>query len=141
MQLSSDEIREAVKKHGSQRKAAAALGIAQSSVNNALNGRRDGVAKLAPQGLGKPGGRSLNEFRETHDKNFIVPKKIKAALAALGGGWEYEMAFAKMAGISLGDLSAYRSMFEEDHVVVIGGSKRAWAGTKLAAEKMRAMVL
>lgn len=140
MQLSTDQIREAVKKHGSQRKAAAALRIAQSSVNNALNGRRDGVAKLAPPGVGR-GGRSLNEFRETHDKNFIVPKKIKAALAALGGGWEYEMAFAKLAGISLGDLSAYRSMFEEDHVVVIGGSKRAWAGTKAAAEKMRAMVI
>lgn len=138
MQLSTDQIREAVKKHGSQRKAAAALGIAQSSVNNALNGRRDAVETRATPTV-RSGGRSLNEFRETHDKSYIVPKKIRTALTALGSGWDYEMPFAKLAGVSLGDLSAYRSMFE-DHIVVVEKTKRAWAGTKATADKMRAMV-
>ena len=137
MQLSIDQIREAVKKHGSQRKAALALGIPQSSLNDALSGRGVVAPRIAPPG--HISGRSLSEFRETHDKNFIIPKKIKAALAALGQGWDYELSFARQAGISLGDLSAFRSMFE-DHIVIVDRTKRAWAGTKATADRMRAMV-
>lgn len=136
MRLTPEQVRDAIKKHGSQRKAAKALGIAQSSVNNALNGRAVEVRSAAP---GHIGGRSLSEFRETHDKGYIVPKKIRAALAALGAGWEYEMPLAKLAGVSLGDLSAYRALFE-DHIVIVEKSKRAWAGTKATAEKMREMI-
>jgi len=138
VQLSIDQIREAVKKHGSQRKAAAALRVPQSSLSDALNGSRNIVAqRTAPPG--HISGRSLGEFREKHDRSFIVPKKIRAALAALGSGWEYEMPLAKLAGVSLADLSAFRAMFE-DHIVIVDRTKRAWAGTKATADKMRAMV-
>lgn len=92
----------------------------------------------------KPTGRSLDEFRAAHDKSYIVPRKIRAALATLGpGGWAYEAEFIKLAGVSHTELGAYRTQFEE-HVVTLRGTehsgRRAWAGTKALAEKLRAMV-
>lgn len=88
-------------------------------------------------------GRSLEEFRSSHDKSFIVPNKIKAALATIDNGWVYEGELVKLAGISPTDLGVYRSLFEEHIVMLKGtehGGKRAWAGTKAAAEKMRGML-
>ena len=122
---------EAVKKYGTITAAAKALGIAQSTLSDRL--------KRASQPKGDATGRSLSEFRATHDKSYIVPKKIRDGLAKLGEGWEYEMNFAKIAGISLSDLAAFRSLFEE-HMVVVDRTRRAWAGTKATAAKMRAMV-
>ena len=122
---------EAVKKYGTITAAAKALGIAQSTLSDRL--------KRASQPKGDATGRSLSEFRATHDKSYIVPKKIRDGLAKLGEGWEYEMNFAKIAGISLSDLAAFRSLFEE-HLVVVDRTRRAWAGTKATAAKMRAMV-
>jgi hypothetical protein len=86
-------------------------------------------------------GKTLAEFRAAHDKAFIVPTKIKAALDALGDGWEYEAAFIKIAGISQADCSSYREKFE-DFVVVVGGktTKRVWCGTKKLATQLREMV-
>ena len=89
-------------------------------------------------------GRSIDEFKKSHDKSFIIPNKIRTALAQLGDGWEYEMQFAKLAGVGLPDLSAYRPMFEA-YLVELGNNttgrgKRVWAGTTAAAKKMREMV-
>ncbi|OGT57540.1 MAG: hypothetical protein A3E01_08360 [Gammaproteobacteria bacterium RIFCSPHIGHO2_12_FULL_63_22] len=143
----SDEVLKATvaawEKSGHHTSASAkALGITHSSMQNRLKRARErfgalgGIAAGPAQANTK--GRSLSEFRETHDKSFIVPKKIREALKALGNGWDYEQSFAKLAGIGLGDLSAFRSMFDE-HVVVVEKSKRAWAGTKATAERMREM--
>ena len=86
-------------------------------------------------------GKSLAEFRATHDKAFIIPKKIKEALQQLGSsGWEYEVGFAKLAGISLADLGNFRDQFAEHVVAIRRDGKRAWAGSKDTAAKMRAMV-
>lgn len=90
----------------------------------------------------KAAGRSLDEFRKSYDKGFIVPARVRQALADLGGGWLSEIEFAKLAGVSTMDLNAFREAFEE-HVVVLGGQhkgKRLWAGTKAAAAKMREML-
>lgn len=99
--------------------------------------------KAAPkQPAAKRAGRSLEEFRATHDKSYIVPIKVKAALATLGGDWMTEIEFAKHAGVSMVDLNAYRDAFE-DFVVVLGGQhkgKRLWAGSKATAAKMREML-
>lgn len=86
-------------------------------------------------------GKSLQDFRAEHDKSYIVPKKIKGALEKLGDGWEYEVHFMRLAGISVTDLAAYRDQFE-DHIVVVGGrnTKRVWAGTTKLAAQMREMV-
>lgn len=88
-------------------------------------------------------GRTVAEFRAAHDKSFIVPTKLKAALTAIGDGWVYEAELVKLAQISLTELGMYRGQFEE-HIVTLKGSehggKRAWAGTKATAQKLRDMV-
>lgn len=89
----------------------------------------------------KPMGRSLDEFRANHDKSFIVPAKIKAALEKLGNGWQSELEFAKLAGLSMTDLGNYRSQFEAFVVPITrDGSRRVWAGTKAFANRMREMI-
>jgi hypothetical protein len=136
--LSEDVIKaaqDALQKHGSIQAAAKALKIARSTLQNRVKRNPDKVAKA--QGKGK----TLADFRAEHDKDYIIPTKIRAGLADLGDGWEYEMPFAKIAGVSLGDLANYREAFA-DHVVVVGGrsgGKRVWAGTKSLAAKLREM--
>lgn len=92
------------------------------------------VAKKKP-------GRSLDEFRAAHDKEYIVPAKIKTALAAIGDGWEYQVDFLRLAGLSTTDLAAFRDQFEA-HIVVTKGSnpKLIWVGSVAVAKKMRDMV-
>jgi hypothetical protein len=88
-------------------------------------------------------GKSLEEFRQAHDKNYIVPRKIKEALAKLGESWEYEVDFMKLAGVSTTDLVNFREQFEEHIVTVkVNGSshrKNVWAGTVAFAAKLREM--
>lgn len=95
------------------------------------------LAKSKPTKVGK----SVAAFRSAHDKSFIVPNKISEALKKLGDGWEYEADFIRLAGISQGEMGAYRESFV-DHVVTVGGKnpRKVWAGTKVLAEKLRAMV-
>jgi hypothetical protein len=89
----------------------------------------------------KKAGRSLDEFRAAHDKNYIVPQKIKAGLEKLGDGWEYELEFLKLTGLSTTDLSMFRDQFE-DHIVTTSGRnpKRVWTGSKATAKQLREMV-
>jgi hypothetical protein len=90
---------------------------------------------------GKTVGRPLGDFRAAHDKDTIVPAKFREALKKLGGGWLYDEEFRKLAGLSTADFARYRDQFL-DHVVIVKGAqpKKAWAGTKDLAAKMRAMV-
>lgn len=143
--MTRSEAQAAIQKYGGQRRAADALGITRKKIELAL--RRDDV----------PGGkasaraavvkaatqikcRTLDEFRQTYDKATIVPAKIKAGLKTLGAtGWEYEVQFAKLCGISSADLSAYRDGFAS-HVVPLRDSRRAWAGTVSTANKMKEML-
>lgn len=97
------------------------------------------MAKVEPS---KKAGRGVAEFREKHDKSFIIPKKIRVGLAKLGSdGWEYEKEFCSLADIGLNDISRFREEFAE-HVVVVDKSnnKRAWAGSKELADELRSMV-
>jgi hypothetical protein len=134
--MTRQEALDAVSKHGSQRAAARAMGWPFTTLNDTL---RRGTEK--PSVTREPTkGRSLAEFRNAYDKSTIIPGKVKAALKALGSGWEYEVDFAKMAGVSLGDLGKFRDQFAE-YVVQIGrDSRRAWAGTKATADAMRDML-
>ena len=131
------EAAAAVKQFGSINKAARAAGIARSTLRRRLKGK-PAAARVAAEATRS--GRSLQDFRESHDKDFIIPKRIREALRALNGGWDYETTFAKNAGVSLTDLANYRDAFAEHVVVVRRDSKRAWAGTAAAAAKMREMV-
>lgn len=84
-------------------------------------------------------GRSLTEFKQTYDKDTIVPGKIRAALEKLGDSWCYEKEFVEMSGVSFGDLAAYREMFEDCWVYIKRDSKRVWAGTPEFAAKLRSL--
>ena len=85
-------------------------------------------------------GKSLADFRAAHDKSFIVPRKIKDAIQKLGThGWEYELGFLRLAGLSTLDLANYREAFEE-YVVLVERTKRVWCGSKELATKLREMV-
>lgn len=92
----------------------------------------------------KAGGKDLEAFRAAHDKSFIVPTRIKEALAALGDSWEYEGEFIKRCGVSQTDFAAYRDKFLEFTIETPGAGgnrgKRVWAGTKAFAAKLREVV-
>lgn len=133
------EAQEAVKKYGSQRAAATALGISRTTFRRIHKGQKSTVqTKFTPSSPAK--GKSLTDFRKAYDKDFIVPKKVRDAIKELGSTWEYESVFAKNAGVSLSDLGNYRDMFSDYIVSLKRDGKRAWAGTKQLAQQMREMV-
>jgi len=128
----------AVHKYGSGNEAARRLGVARSTVQKALK-RGDGEGKRTIPIIKTP-GRTLADFRQTYDKSTIVPAKVKAAIKALGaGGWEYEVQFAKIAGVSLADLGIFRDQFAA-FVVSLREGRRAWAGSAATAKTMREML-
>ena len=130
---------EAVAKHGSISAAAKALGIARTTLQGRLKHRPS--ALLPKVGTEKPKvGKSLADFRAAHDKDYIVPSKIKAALKQIGNGWEYEADFLRLASVSVADLALYRDQFGDHWVVVDRSGKRVWAGTKALADEMRSMI-
>jgi len=133
---SREEILQAIEKHGSKAAAARALRIPASTLKSALG--RGGGSKPAPEP--RAVGKSLSEFRNTYDKATIIPKRIDAALETLGDGWDFEVSFAKLAGVSLADLGRFRDRYA-DHVVQLNrDSRRAWAGKASVARKMREML-
>jgi hypothetical protein len=93
----------------------------------------------------KPKARSIADFRAAHDKDIIVPAKIQAALDALlktgPEHYEYEADFVKLAGISQGEIAAYREQFV-DHIVLAPPThgktaRRAYFGSAKVAKKLR----
>lgn len=134
-----------VKKHGGITQAAKAAGVAYKYMWRRYNNKMSdgGGAPKKPvttlAGIDARGARSLSEFKATYDKSYIVPRAIKAGLKSLGGGWEYEVAFAKMINVSLQDLGAYRDEFVQ-HVVALREGRRAWAGKASVADEMRKML-
>jgi len=87
--------------------------------------------------------KTLADFRAAHDRNVIVPNKIRAALAAMlkigPEEHEYEGDFIKKAGISQTDMGEFRDQFIK-HVVVVAarsgkaGRKIWFADPKIAAK-------
>lgn len=88
--------------------------------------------------------KTIADFKAAHDPDVIVPTKIRAALASLvkegAENWEYELDFAKRAGINNTQLGAYRDQFS-DHIVLAANTgrtpKRAWVGDAKVAKKLR----
>jgi hypothetical protein len=129
-----------VKKHGSVTKAARAAGMARSSFRRRLSGDATQAPVARAAAAPNKAGKSIADFRATYDKDFIIPQRIRAGIKALGAAWEYEVAFAKMAGVSLNDLGNYREQFADYVVTLKRDGKRAWAGTASMAKAMRGMV-
>ena len=138
--MNQTEAREAVTKWGSALRAARESGIAKSTFADILHGKtkQARVGAKPEQTHAGPPRKTLADFRAEHDKDFIIPRRIKEGLKLIG--WEYETAFAKICGVSMADISTYREQFL-DHVVPIRrDGKRAWAGTPSMATEMRKMV-
>ena len=133
--MTPTEARTAIATHGSQRRAALALGVSRKVFERAL--AREGTkqpAAVAPAETGK--GRSLADFLQAHDKATIVPAKIREGLAKMGkSGWLYESEFVKLAGVTPMDFSAYRDDFAAYFVQL--RDRRAWAGSEKLAKQMR----
>jgi hypothetical protein len=137
--MNQDDAKALLKECGGNRaEAARRAGLPRQTFIDRLNGRPES-RKSPPRPAQGDGGRSLSDFRAAYDKAFIVPRKVKEALKRLGGGWEYEVNFAKMAQVSLSDLGMFRDEFAE-HVVELHGGRRAWAGTAGMARQMRDML-
>ena len=150
--MTAQEGRAAVEAAGGVRAAAKALRMSRATLYRVLRGEGGDVKRPAGGGAvaaakgaagmeekAKAAGRSLSEFRATYDKDTIIPGKVRAALRLLGCGWDYEVQFAKLAGVSLADLGNYRDQFA-DHVVTLRESRRAWAGTVATAKAMKGML-
>ena len=128
--MTKEEAQAVVKQHGSIR-AAVRSGESRKAIERAMRG------DVKPQT--KTNGKSVEEFRSLYDKDYIVPKRIKAALEELGDGWDYEVQFAKNAGVSLSDIATYRDMFSA-HVISLKETRRVWAGKAKTATILRTML-
>jgi hypothetical protein len=138
--MTPEDAREAVKKYGNKTMAAQALGIPLTTFRRAFDSKQQGGVraelKAAKTTKGNVKIKTLQEFRNEYDKSVVVPKKINAALKLMGRhGWVYEVEFARLAGLSMTDISAYRDMFA-DHVVTLR-ERRAWAGCPETALEMK----
>lgn len=86
--------------------------------------------------------KTLADFRAAHDKNVIVPNKIRTALTAMlkdgAENFDYESDFIRRAGISNTDMGMFRDQFA-DHIVEVGGrnTKRVWFADPKVARKAR----
>lgn len=92
--------------------------------------------------MAKAKKKTLGDFRASHDKDFVIPARIDAGLKKLGkDGWEYEGEFMRMCNVGTVDFARYRERFLDFCIVIREGkhSRRVWAGSKVLAEKMRAM--
>lgn len=143
--MTQEEAKRLLAKHGSLAKAAAAAGCSKSTIWDWVHGvcgrGASGVHPAQPQAvIGKHvKARSLAEFKTTFDKDTIVPARIKAGLKSIGAmGWAYEVEFCRIAGLTATDLGNYRDQFAD--LVVTIKERRAWAGSKAMADKMRAML-
>lgn len=134
--MTSEDAKALVAKHGTITAAAKASGVPKSTFYDWT--RKGGKTVKAIPGHAVR-GRSLAEFKQTFDKDTIVPARIRAGLKVIGAmGWEYELPFSKIAGVNMTDLGNYRDSFAD--LVVTIKERRAWAGSKAMADKMRAML-
>ncbi len=86
--------------------------------------------------------KTIADFRAAHDKNVIVPTKIKAALDSMAKehpeSWLYEQELLKRAGLCTTDLAMFRDQFQ-DYIVETSGrvSKRVWFASIASANKIK----
>ena len=134
-EITAELCRQKVAELGSNRAAAKAIGCDEKLVARRL---RQAGSPSEPRPDKIPGF-SLEDFRRKHDKNTIIPDKIKTALKKLGHRWMYESDFRSLASVSQQDLSNFRDDFS-DHIVLVERTKRVWAGSKTVADELREMV-
>jgi hypothetical protein len=93
----------------------------------------------------KQPGKTLADLRATHDKNVVIPNRIKGALAkmaASGSEWEYESDFLKLSAVSTTDISRFREQFADFWAELPSTNgkstmRRAWFATKKLADSWK----
>jgi hypothetical protein len=130
--MDKKKITEAIKKHGSQVKAAAALGMSRSTMRRIL------ATEKSCSDAGSKKRKTLMDFRREYDRDLIIPSKIREGLKEIG--WEYESDFARICGVSLGDLAAYREDFAAHWLTIKRDGRRVWASTKTLCDQLRKMI-
>lgn len=132
--VTDEQIIAEYKKTPNIRKICKKLGIIQKRTYDVIHkARHDKI-------VGNPKVKTLADFKSVHDRDTVVPDRIKKALSLLGhGGWEYEAELSRLATIRLGDLHNFRDKFA-DYVVELKGGRRAWAGSIALAKQMRKML-
>lgn len=95
----------------------------------------------------KPKGKTIDDLRALHDKNVVIPNRIRDGLAkvvASGDEWLYESDFLKLTGISVTDIAKFREEFTDfwSEVPAAAGKntiRRVWFATKKAADAWKAL--
>lgn len=133
--LSKEEATKLYEENGrSFTRASAKAGIPRSTFTMAYRGNYRGAVKAADS----PSiGKSLSEFRETFDKNVIIPRQIREGLKKLGNAWDYEAAFAKACGVSITDISNFRDEFSDNWHSLKREGRRVW-GSKSMIKSIKA---
>ena len=87
-------------------------------------------------------GKDITAFKESHDKNTIIPRKIDEGLKELGPDkWEYQADFIKICQISVTDLAMFREQYADFSVEIRAKTRKVvWCGSKALATKLRSMV-
>lgn len=141
--MTKQDAQDAISRYGSQRAAATAMRVSRKTLRKALEGGGTASKAKSPAVISaaQPKRKTLTEFRAQYDKATIVPAKIKAAIKAMGpSGWDYEVAFARSAGVSLTDLANFREPFAHHVVTLNKENRRVWAGSPAMAKQMREML-
>ena len=90
--------------------------------------------------------RTVADFRAAHDKDIIVPTKIRGGLAKLlevgPEHFEYDDGFRALCGLQGAELAAYRNSFADHWFLTPGAgsgkqSKRVWFGNAKVAARLR----
>ena len=140
--LTKEQAQAALKKYGSLRAAAKALGVSRKTVRLRLKGivpKQPRTTNHDPRTTSpKAVGFTRDDFKRKYDKSFIVPHRIREALKQIGPNrYLPEGEFNRLAGISQTDMAAYREQFEDDYVVTVERTKRLWCGSKALANEFR----
>jgi hypothetical protein len=90
--------------------------------------------------------RTVADFRNSHDRDVIVPTKIRAGLTKLleigPEHYEYDEGFRALCGLQAAQLAAYRGQFVNHWFMTPGvsggkGEKRVWFGNAKVAARLR----
>lgn len=136
--MNREQALAAIRRYGSQRKAARALRVSRHTLAIALGTETDRNKKKKSVGHRR---RSLIEFQQAHDPDTVVPAKINEAVKRMGpDGWLYEAELARLAGVSMTTLAQYRDLYQP-LIVQLRAGRRAWAGSNELAQQMREMII
>lgn len=93
----------------------------------------------------KPKARTAADFRAAHDRDTVIPNKIRAGLAKLlevgPEHYEYDDGFRALCGLQAAELSNYRNQFAHNWFIApkTGPTpeKRVWFGNAKVAARLR----